>query len=207
MNNSMIIGEWKPEERFNILDVRDFKTFPQYDPPPYVFKFNFSNTHEPIEIHGIVMDILGWNIPECRTNVLFSKIQVSKNGYNDIYYNKKEGSINSNNLTLNFDRNMVISSLNDVLVISLFPLCRIHMIYIERIAFLSISAMKKLPENSGSNIDENEYQKHPLFSYHDPYWYLYATLVVMILFLLISLLFMVINNKQKRHYIVIRPKK
>lgn len=80
MSTENIVTEWRPAEGFNLLDFRDFKNFPQYDIPPYVLKFRFSSMQKPLELVGIGIHLMGWNIPECRTDTLFSKIQISKNG-------------------------------------------------------------------------------------------------------------------------------
>lgn len=209
--NDLLIGEWIPTEKFNILDVRDFQNFPQYDTPPYVLRFNFSNIQEPIDFYGILIDMMGWNLPECRTDLLFSKIQVSKNGFQDIYYDKKGGTIGSrNNLFLKFDKIMKMISSRDVMFVTLFPMCSIHMITIEKVGFLSLSVIKKIPitqETTITNDNDNNNKLLKPTSLSD-YWYLYTTLFIMILFLMISLLFMVINYQpQKRRYIVIRTKK
>lgn len=210
MNNptdDMIVGEWKPTDDFNILDVRDFQNFPQYDTPPYVLRFNF--TSMPVEFYGILLELMGWNIPECQTSLLFSKIQVSKNGFHDVYYSKQGGVMGKNNkLTLKFDRNMKIVSLNDVMFITLFPFCPVHMISIERIGFMSNTTLIVKPPpviEKEEKKDDNPILLKP--STLSDYWYIYVTLVIMILFLMISLLFMVMKTSTKKKYILVRAKK
>lgn len=210
MNNDVIVGEWKPLETFNILDVRDFQNFPYYETPPYVLRFNFTNI--PVEFSGIVMDVMGWNIPECHTDILFSRVQVSKNGFQDVYYSQPIFS-NNHHLVLQFNRKMKIQMHQDVMVISLFPLCPIHMVTLERIGFLSSSSSKTIVDNKKEQ-EEIKKPSTPLLeedptllkpTTFSPYWYMYTTVFIMILLFMITLLFMVMNSSSvKKRYIVLR---
>jgi len=212
MSKQNILTEWAPNEGFNILDYRDFINFPQYENPPFILKFRFSMIQNPIEYTGIGVDLMGWNIPECQTDTLFSKIQVSKNGFQDIYYNQPGGKMGENHLTLNFKKNMVLKSPNDVLFISFFPLCPVHMVDIARVVFLVdavVDPIEIIPTTIPPVVlEEKKKLQQELFNPQpmDHFWYIYATIFVMILLLMISLLFMTINQRKKR-YIIIRAKK
>lgn len=200
---------WTPDKGFNILDFRDLENFPQYYTPPYVLKFNFTNT---MVLEAIVVDFMGWNIPECGSNTLFSKIQISKNGFEDIYYNKPGGKMGENNMTFKLENKMILSSPKDVLLVSFFPLCPVHMMDIGRIIFIDATTPRNTPTTttpptSGQQSTTNDplnilLNPKPL----DPYWYLYATLFSMVILLLLSLLFMSMKSK-KKHYIILRTKK
>jgi len=212
MSKQNILTEWNPSDGFNILDYRDFRNFPQYETPPFVLKFRFSSIKEPVEYTGVGVDLMGWNIPECRTDTLFSKIQVSKNGFQDIYYNQPGGKMGENHLTLNFVKKMALKSSNDVLFISFFPLCPVNMVDIVRVVFLidadPIDVATKTTTKPPVLLDETKKLQQELLRPQpiDHFWYIYITIFVMILLLMISLLFMTINQRTKR-YIVIRPKK
>lgn len=213
--NNVIVGEWKPLETFNLLDVRDFQNFPYYETPPYVLRFNFINI--PVEFSGIVMDVMGWNIPECHTGVLFSRIIVSKNGFQDVYYSQPTPQ--NNHLVLQFNHKMQIQTPQDVMVISLFPLCPIHMVTLEKIEFLSSSSstnIKTIVEKKAQE-QQTDNPKKPWTSLEDDptllkpttifshYWYLYTTVLIMILLFMMTLLFMVMNSSSiKKRYIVLR---
>jgi hypothetical protein len=211
MNTTNSLTEWTPEDSFNILDFRDFKNFPQYENPPYVLKFRFSSIQAPLEIKGIVIDFMGWNIPECQTRTLFSKIQVSKNGFQDIYYNQPGGEIGRNHMTLQFEKNMVLRYPKDVLLISFFPLCPVHMVDIEKIVFLtSGGGTPSSPTTQPPDIIDNGGKNdNPIkvLTIDNQYWYIYATIFVMLLLLLLSLLFTTMSQSKKTNYIVIRTKK
>jgi hypothetical protein len=211
--NDIIVGEWKPLETFNILDVRDFQNFPYYETPPYVLRFNFTNI--PVEFSGIVMDVMGWNIPECHTDVLFSRIQVSKNGFQDVYYSQP--SLLNNHLVLQFNHKMKIHTPQDVMVISLFPMCPIHMVTLERIGFLSSSSSKTIVDNKKEQEETTKKSQPPTplleedptllkpTTFFSHYWYLYTTVLIMILLFMMTLLFMVMNSSSvKKRYIVLR---
>jgi len=213
MNKENILTEWKSTEGFNILDFRDFKNFPQYGIPPYVLRFRFSSIQEPMELMAVSIRFMGWNIPECQTDTLFSKIQVSKNGFQDIYYNQPGGKMGDNYVILRFEKKLVLRSQEDVLIIALFPLCPVHMVDVDAILFLTDADVKPTTTPPPTMDTDDKKEKDPLKLLTDPrpldhYWYLYATLFAMILLLLISLLFTTINQpKTSRRYIVIRPKK
>ena len=215
MSTENILTEWRPAEGFNILDFRDFQSFPQYGIPPYVLKFSFSSLQEPLELTALAIHFMGWNIPECRTNTLFSKIQVSKNGFQDIYYNQPGWKAGENNMTFRFEKKLVLRTSDDVLVITFFPLCPVHMVDVDAIFFLTEGEVKNTT-TPPPIIDDKKNKKpeeDPLKLLNNPqpldhYWYIYATVFGMILLLLVSLLFTTINQPNKsRHYIVIRPKK
>lgn len=213
MNRENILTEWRSGEGFNILDFRDFKNFPQYGIPPYVLKFRFSDIQEPMELVAVAIRFMGWNIHECQTDTLFSKIQVSKNGFQDIYYNQPGGKMGDNYLTFRFEKKLVLRSPEDVLLITFFPLCPVHMVDMDTILFLTDTVVKTTtPPPNVDTVDKKKNTEDPMTLLMDPhppdhYWYLYATLFVMILLLLISLLFTTINQpKISRRYIVIRPK-
>ena len=215
MSTENILTDWRPVEGFNILDFRDFQSFPQYGIPPYVLKFSFSSLQEPLELTALAIHFMGWNIPECRTNTLFSKIQVSKNGFQDIYYNQPGWKAGENNMTFRFEKKLVLRTSDDVLVITFFPLCPVHMVDVDAIFFLTEGEVKNTT-TPPPIIDDKKNKKpeeDPLKLLNNPqpldhYWYIYATVFGMILLLLVSLLFTTINQPNKsRHYIVIRPKK
>jgi len=217
MSTENILAEWRPAEGFNILDFRDFQGFPQYGMPPYVFKFRFSSIQEPLELVALGIHFMGWNIPECRTNTLFSKIQVSKNGFQDIYYNQPGGKTGENNMVFRFEKKLVLRTADDVLVIAFFPLCPVHMVDVDAIFFLTEEEVKNTTPPPVIINDDDKKKKitdDPLKLLTDPrpldhYWYIYATVFGMILLLLVSLLFSTINQpkKSRPQYIVIRPKK
>lgn len=215
MTTKNIMTEWRPAEGFNIIDFRDFQSFPQYGIPPYVLKFRFSSLQEPLELTALAIHFMGWNIPECRTSTLFSKIQVFKNGFHDIYYNQPGGKAGENNMTFRFEKKLVLRTSDDVLVIAFFPLCPVHMVDVDAILFLTEGEVKNTT-TPPPIIDDKKNKKpeeDPLKLLNNPqpldhYWYIYATVCGMILLLLVSLLFTTINQpKKSRHYIVIRPKK
>ena len=215
MSTENILAEWRPAEGFNILDFRDYQSFPQYGIPPYVLKFRFSSLQEPFELSAVGIHFMGWNIPECGTNTLFSKIQVSKNGFQDIYYNQPGGKMGENTMTFQFEKKLVLRTSDDVLVIALFPLCPVHMVDVDAIFFLTDADVKtsttpppKIIDDKKKNMTDDPLKlltnPQPL----DHYWYIYATVFGMILLLLVSLLFTTINQpKKSRHFIVIRPQK
>lgn len=215
MSTENILAEWRSAEGFNILDFRDFQTFPQYGTPPYVLKFRFSSLQEPVELAALAIHFMGWNIPECRTNTLFSKIQISKNGFQDIYYNQPGGKTGENNIVFRFEKKLVLRTSDDVLMIVFFPLCPVHMVDVDSIFFLTEGEVQNTTPPPIID-DDNKKKKmadDPLKTLTNPqpldhYWYIYATVFGMILLLLISLLFSTINQPKKSpHYIVIRPKK
>jgi hypothetical protein len=220
MSTENMIVEWRPTDSFNILDFRDFQSFPQYGIPPYVLKFRFSSLQEPLEIAALTIHFMGWNIPECRTDTLFSKVQVSKNGFQDIYYNQPGGKTGENNVVFQFEKKLVLRTPDDVLVVAFFPLCPVHMVDVDAIFFLTEENVRNITSTpppaiiiNDNNNDNNEKTKqNPIKLITNPqpfdhYWYIYATIFGMILLLLISLLFITINQPKKpRHYIVIRPK-
>ena len=214
MSTENIMAEWRPAEGFNILDFRDFQSFPQRGIAPYVFKFRFSSLEEPLDLAALAIHFMGWNIPECHTNTLFSKIQVSKNGFQDIYYNQPGGKTGENNIVFRFEKKLVLRTADDVLVIAFFPLCPVHMVDVDAIFFLTEEKVKNTtPPPVIINDEKKPVTDDPLTLLSNPqppghYWYIYATVFGMILLLLISLLFTTINqSKKSRHYIVIRPKK
>lgn len=211
MNTENILTEWKPMEGFNILDFRDFKDFPLYDTPPYILKFRFSSIQEPLELKGLGIDLMGWNIPECQTETLFSKIQVSKNNFQDVYYNQSGGKMGENRLVLRFEKTMVLRSPNDILMVAFFPLCPVHMVDVGKVEFLTITDTTTKPPVLDDKKDNTKEKEEILSRLTDPrplghFWYIYATLFVMVLLLMICLLFMTINQK-KKYYLVVRDKK
>lgn len=210
MSAKNIITEWTPFDGFNIMDFRDFQSFPQLENPPFVFKFRFSSIQEPLVLKGVVIDMTGWNIPECKTKTLFSKIQVSKNGFQDVYLNKSGGKSGKNHLTLPFDRDMKLLSPQDVLLMSLFPMCPVSMVDVERILFLTDGGSNPTPKPTPppdiiDNDDAEDTNKPPPFN---KYWYIYATIFGMIVMLLLSVLLTAMRQPRTRApYIVIRTEK
>lgn len=193
-------AEWRPPEGFNILDTRNFNDFPQYEIPPYVLKFDFSS---PVVLRGVSLDFMGWNIPECRTETLFSKIQISKNGWYDIYYDRSVGHMGMNkNLVLDFIKDMFLST-NDNMFITLFPQCPVHMVDIDRVGFLSIPGPDTIPVNNTTTCSPTcPQQQFPIFFSPERYWYLYATLFFMVILLMLSLLFMTLRPQPTYRLIV-----
>lgn len=212
MSTENILGEWKPADGFNLLDFRDFQSFPQYGIPPYVLKFRFPTIEDPLELSGVAIHFMGWNIPECRTTTLFSKIQISKNGFQDIYYSQSGGRMGENQMVFRFDKKMMLRTADDVFVLSFFPLCPVHMVDVDSIIFLTELDIRMSTPPPTMEPKKKTAKEDPLQLLNNPrpldhYWYIYATIFGMILLLLISLLFATINQPQKsRHYIVIRPK-
>lgn len=194
--------EFVPEEGFNILDFRDFQNFPQFETPPFVLKFTFS---ENVEWSALSIDLMGWNLPECQTDVLLTKVIVSKNGWNDIYYSGKFQA------TLSLERPLLLTP-QDTMFLTLFPMCPVNMMDIRQIVFLKdnnnlLMTTTSLPPSptlatstsppSPSSLKKENLRKTmaPLPSYFQEYWYIYATLLLMLLFFLISILFMVFRQK------------
>lgn len=183
-----VLREWQPPETFNLLDYRDFQHFPLYDTPPYVLKFNFFNITDPIVINSIITDIRGWNIPECGTEQMLSKITISKNGFDDVYYNNTPSSS-----VLDLNKDLLLASPKDVIYIVLFPLCPVHMMDINQIIFLTPATTTAVKETDNLNTSSTKPPSPPLpplpSKENDPYWYLHLTLLIMVLLLLLSLLF------------------
>lgn len=189
-----VLIEWQPPETFNLLDYRDLQNFPQYDPAPYVLKFNFLKIEDPLVINAIVTDIRGWNIPECQTQQLLSRVTISKNGFEDVYYNKTPTSS-----ILDLDRTLVLASTKDVIYIVLYPLCPVHMMDVNQIVFLT-PTVKDTP-TTDHVVNKNTkpvLPPLPTKDNDDKYWYLYATLLIMILFIFITFLFSLMKKSQKK---------
>lgn len=189
-----VLTEWLPQDTFNLLDYRDFEHFPQYDTPPYVLKFNFTKIEDPLVINTIVTDIRGWNIPECQTQQLLSKIIISKNGFDDIYYNNTPTSS-----TLDLDRKLILASTKDIIYIVMYPVCPIHMMDVNQIIFLTPTEDDDPHKKDDTATKKPKPQLPPLPTKEndDNYWYLYATLLLMILFLFITLLFSILQHNKK----------
>lgn len=201
MSKENILTEWKPREGFNILDFRDFQTFPQYDPAPYVMKFGFTGISNPLQLKGVSIDFSGWNIPECQSDTLFSRILISKNGFQDIYYNQPGGTMGQNHNVIQFKKNMVLRS-NDLLIITFFPLCPVHMVDLDKIVFLTVLPAPKTTDPPAI-INDNPTPVKPvsIISAVQPardYWYIYATIAGMIMLLLLSILFITINGRRRK---------
>lgn len=201
-----VLTEWRPTEGFNLQNFRDFQNFPQYDIAPYILKFRFSDKQE-YRLTALAIHFMGWNIPECRSNTLFSRVMVSKNGFQDIYYNQPCGHMGENFQTLRLEKELVLRSPEDILIISFFPLCPAHMVDVDAILFLTGADGPATPppslvskEKEKETLDLSSLLHNP--QPYDHYWYIYATVFVMVLLLLVSLLFATINKPKK--YIVIR---
>lgn len=210
MRSETVLSEWRPTQGFNLQNFRDFKNFPQYDITPYILKFRFSDIQTEWILSSVAIHFMGWNIPECRTNTLFSKIMVSKNGFQDIYYNQPSGSMGENFKTLRFDKEMVLRSPEDMLIISFFPLCPAHMVDVDAILFLtnaegggSTPPPSLVNNQKTESIDLSSLLANP--QPYDHYWYIYATVFAMVLMLLVTMLFSTINQPKK--YIVIRRRR
>lgn len=203
--------EWKPSEGFNLLDTRNTQNFPQFSTPPYVLKFQFS---DPVVFHALSLYVMGWNIPECRTDTLFSKVQVSKNGWDDLYYNKPAKNLSD---PLVFRNDMALTS-KDTLFLTLFPLCPAHMVHVDRVVFLpptnTTPPPKPLPpataddqNNNAATPDyptgNNTESTNTFFS--ETYWYLYATVFVMVILLMLSLLFRALRPKATYRLVPHKP--
>lgn len=200
MSKENILTEWKPSEGFNILDFRDSMTFPQYDPAPYVMKFGFSGIANPLQLKGVSIDFSGWNIPECQSDTLFSRILISKNGFQDIYYNQPGGTMGQNHSIIQFRKTMVLRP-NDMLVITFFPLCPVHMVDLDKIVFLTVLPVPKTTDPPATKKDNPPIHSVSIINAVEPirdYWYIYATIAGMIILLLLSLLFMTINGRRRK---------
>lgn len=204
-----------PPEGFNLVDYRDFTIDP--DLPPYVLRFKFS---ENIIVKRIVVIAMGWNLPECNTDDLFSKIVVSKNGMQDVYYNRPGGRAGIDRLDFSLARTLTTTSPNDEISIAFFPICPVHMIDIDQIQFLSSSDTSSTslppttspmttPTPSSFNDEDNlettttkrKIQKQTQFqttNISQEYWYLYATVAVLILILMISILSLTLYRRNRQ---------
>lgn len=204
-----------PPEGFNLLDYRDFTI--DADLPPYVLRFKFS---ENIVVKRIVIIAMGWNLPECNTDNLFSKIVVSKNGMQDVYYNRPGGRAGIDRLDFVLQRTLTTTSSNDEISISFFPQCPVHMIDVDQIEFLSSSDDNSVslpptttPTPSSINDEDNvdtttipkRKQQQPqqqtqiqTAKISQEYWYLYVSLAVLILILMISILSLTLYRRDRQ---------
>lgn len=183
--------EWKPEG-FNILDYRDFSQ----DDTPYVLRFRFPR---PVVFYSIRLDVVGWNLPECKTNILFSKINISKNGFDNVYYSSPGGNPGRmNNMKIDLNRDLV-ATLDDVVYITLFPACPIHMVDVDRIVFLPHTTTTTPPPTRQE--EQKPFVQPPSMTTLDHYWYIYITVFVMVVLLMLSLLFMTIRPQQPLYII------
>ena len=198
-----------PPEGFNILDYRNFKDYPDF--PPYVLRFQFSSN---VVIVRITMVVMGWNLPECKTDNLFSRIVVSKNGMQDVYYDRPGGRAGLDRIDFALEKKLTTTSPNDEVMISFFPVCPVHMIDIDQIEFKSSHTTtpttttpppqkKNNPspsptDNPATNNQEQQKQEEnknnpetetTFLQSSQPYWYIYSTIGVMIVLLMMSLLF------------------
>lgn len=186
------IIEWRPMDDFNMLDTRDFKDYPLYDTPPYVLKFKFSNV-EKLVLRGLVIDIMGWNLAECQTNILFSKIDITKNN-TELYSTYTGGTVGKNNLVFGFVSDMVLQP-NDIIYITFFPMCSVHMVDIERVVFIvtaSTSNNKKKPHNPPK---PNPIVVKPPTN---DYWYIYVIFACLFSILFLSILLTMMHQKKKQ---------
>lgn len=185
--------EWKPPEGFNILDYRDFKNFPQYDTPPYVLKFRFPDIHGSVVFYGVSADLMGWNLPGCKTDTLFSRVCISKNGFEDVYYDKPMGKVGVGyDMIMDLDKDMTMTA-DDVVYISMFPLCPAHMVDVGRVGFLSTTTT----DGTDATPKPQKQPSTPSSATLDHYWYIYITLFVMVVLLMLSLLFMTMRPQPK----------
>lgn len=204
-----------PPEGFNLLDYRDFTIDP--DLPPYVLRFKFS---ENIVVKRIVIIAMGWNLPECNTDNLFSKIVVSKNGMQDVYYNRPGGRAGIDRLDFSLQRTLTTTSPNDEISISFFPQCPVHMLDVDQIEFLSSSdsSSVSLPPtttptpssiNDEDNVDTTTIPKRKqqqsqqqsqiqTAKISQEYWYLYVSIAVLILILMISILSLTLYRRDRQ---------
>lgn len=190
-----------PPEAFNILDYRDFRNYPEY--PPYVLRFRFSAN---VVIVRLSMIVMGWNLPECRNDNLFSRIVVSKNGMQDVYYDRPGGRAGLDRIDFALEKKLTTTSPNDEILISFFPVCPVHMIDIDRIDFQSSyiptptpAPQNKNPETNKPQQDDNNTETNNQQQNNDdnnntetilhPYWYIYITIGVMIVMFMMSILF------------------
>lgn len=188
-----------PPEGFNLLDYRDFRNYPDY--PPYVLRFQFSSN---VVIVRLSMIVMGWNLPECRMENLFSRIVVSKNGMQDIYYDRPGGRAGLDRIDFALEKKLTTTSPNDEVLISFFPVCPVHMIDIDRIEFqsshMTTTTSTPPPQNKNPETNKEQQENNPETNdpqkddnntekmFH-PYWYIYITIGVMIVMFMMSILF------------------
>lgn len=207
-----------PPEGFNLLDYRDFSNYPDF--PPYVLRFKFSSN---VVIVRMTIVVMGWNLPECKTDDLFTRIVVSKNGMHDVYYDRPGGRAGLDRIDFSLEKKLTTTSPDDEIIISFFPVCPVHMIDIDRIEFLSsfstIPPSTTTPpphnkekegqqsqddkdensDNQKTNEEQEENKTQTFFQKSQPYWYIYTTIGVMIVLFMMSILFRSLHLRPSCH--------